>query len=512
AEALEEGVVFHTDLGPARIETVAGKVSAIAFHPRIAGSGPTRKIEPRFDESQTTVLKVDTVIVAISQAIDSAGMGVSTGSSGRIAADKGTLATSVPGIFAGGDAVLGPSSIADAMGQGHIAAEAIDAYLRGGKPANAPAATAQAEPARNPKPGAPREDRVKMAQTDMATRRRVFTEINRGYTAEQAIAEAKRCLACGLCSECMECVKACSPGAICHDQRAQEREIDVGSVILTPGFEEFQASLRGEFGHGRYSNVLSSVQFERMLSAAGPTGGIVERPSDGGAVKRIAFIQCVGSRDVARGAGYCSSICCMSATKEAMVALEHAHGRKLEISIFCMDVRAFGKEFDSYVNRAREEHGVKFIRAIPSRVVEMPGNRTPRIRYFDQEGAEQQQDFDLVVLSVGLRPSAGVAGGGAQRVRFQPDGTPRSAGDIETWHLRGWGVPGTQGHSRIGGPGLRGRRLRHGPARALARNHGPPSRIPVGAGHHRRSAARRRVHLPLRPQHRFGRRRETGGR
>ena len=408
AEALEEGVVFHTDLGPARIETGGGKVSAIAFHPRIAGSGQTRQTEPRFDESQTTVLTADTVIVAIGQAIDSAGMGVATGSSGRIAADKGTLATSIAGIFAGGDAVLGPASIADAMGQGHMAAEAIDAYLRGGKAANAPSATAQAAPARNPKPGAPREDRVKMAQTDMATRQRAFTEINRGYTAEQAIAEAKRCLACGLCSECMECVKVCSPGAIFHNQQAQERQIDVGSVILTPGFEEFQASLRGEFGHGRYSNVLSSVQFERMLSAAGPTGGVIERPSDGGAVSRIAFIQCVGSRDTARGAGYCSSICCMSATKEAMVALEHAHGRKLEISIFCMDVRAFGKEFDSYVNRARDEHGVKFIRAIPSRVVEMPGDRTPRIRYFDQDGAEQQRDFDLVVLSVGLRPSAGV--------------------------------------------------------------------------------------------------------
>ena len=160
AEALEEGVVFHTDLGPARIETADGKVSAIAFHPRIAGSGPTRRTEPRFDESQTTVLKADTVIAAIGQAIDSAGMGVATGSSGRIAADKSTLATSIAGIFAGGDAVLGPASIADAMGQGHVAAEAIDAYLRGGKAANAPSATAQAAPARNPKPGAPREDRV----------------------------------------------------------------------------------------------------------------------------------------------------------------------------------------------------------------------------------------------------------------------------------------------------------------------------------------------------------------
>ena len=408
AEAIEEGVTFRTDLGPARIETAGGKVSAIAFHPRVAGSGLTRQTAPRFDESQTVVLAADTVIAAIGQAIDSGGLGVATGSAGRIAADKGTLATSVAGIFAGGDAVLGPASIADAMGQGHIAADAIDAYLRGGKQARAPSAAAQAEPAHNPASDAPRKDRVSMAQVDLATRRRAFTEINQGYTAEQAMAEASRCLACGLCSECMECVKACAPGAICHDQQVQERQLAVGSVILTPGFEEFQASLRGEFGHGRYANVLSSVQFERMLSAAGPTGGIVERPSDGGAVNRIAFIQCVGSRDTARGAGYCSSICCMSATKEAMVALEHAHGRNLEISIFCMDVRAFGKEFDAYVNRARDEYGVKFIRAIPSRIVEMPGSRTPRIRYFDETGGEQQQEFDLVVLSVGMRPSSGV--------------------------------------------------------------------------------------------------------
>jgi heterodisulfide reductase subunit A-like polyferredoxin len=408
AEALEEGVVLHTGLGPARIETNGGKVSGIAFHPRIGGSGETRQTQPRFDESKTTVLSADTIIVAVGQGIDSAGLGVATGSNGRIAADKDTLATSVAGIFAGGDGVLGPASIVDAMAQGHKAAEAIDAYLRGAHPAKAPTAAAQAKPARNPEPGAPRADRVKMPRADMAARLRGFTEIEQGYTPEQAIAEARRCLACGLCSECMECVKACSAGAIRHEQLAVERQLDVGSVILTPGFEEFQASLRGEFGHGRYANVLSSVQFERMLSAAGPTGGIVERPSDGGQVNRIAFIQCVGSRDAARGNGYCSSICCMSATKEAMVALEHAHGRKLEISIFCMDVRAFGKEFDSYVNRARDEHGVEFIRAIPSRVVEMPGSRTPRIRYFDQDGAEQQRDFDLVVLSVGLRPSAGV--------------------------------------------------------------------------------------------------------
>ena len=288
-----------------------------------------------------------------------------------------------------------------------------------------PARRAQAGPGQDA-PGRP--GRVACAASPRSTR---------VTAAEQAIAEAKRCLACGLCSECMQCVKACTAGAVWHDQPPEEIEIDAGSVILTPGFEEFQGALRGEFGHGRYANVLSSVQFERMLSAAGPTAGHVQRPSDGGEVERIAFIQCVGSRDVARGNGYCSSICCMSATKEAMVALEHAHGKQLDVSIFCMDVRAFGKEFDSYVNRARDEHGVKYIRAIPSRVVEMPGTKNPRVRYFDDAGVEQQQEYDLVVLSVGLqvpqsvRETAGRLGldlnefGFAQTERLAPLATSR---------------------------------------------------------------------------------------
>jgi heterodisulfide reductase subunit A-like polyferredoxin len=407
AEALEEGVVFHNSLGPTRIDAAGGKVSAVAFRACTSVFDDQRKFNPRYDDSKTTVLEADTVIVTIGQGIDSAKLGVATGPGGRIAADPETLATSVAGIFAGGDAVLGPASLVDAMAQGHKAAEAMDAHLRGTKVARAPA-PAPEELAPNPVPGAPRKDRIRMPQADPAGRLHDFTEIDLGYSAEQAIAEAKRCLACGQCSECMQCVKSCSAGAICHDQLPTEYEIDAGSVILTPGFEEFQASLRGEFGHGRYANVLSSVQFERMLSAAGPTGGHVERPSDGGEVKKIAFIQCVGSRDAARGAGYCSSICCMSATKEAMVALEHAHGQQLEVSIFCMDVRAFGKEFDGYVNRARDEHGVKYIRAIPSRVVEMPGTRNPRVRYFEPGGAEKQEEYDLVVLSVGMRVPAGV--------------------------------------------------------------------------------------------------------
>ena len=406
AEALEEGVVFHNSLGPTRIEMSGGKVAGVSFRACTSVFDEQGRFDPQFDDLGTAVLMADTVIVTIGQGIDAAGLGVATGPGGRIMADKDTLATSIPGLFAGGDAVLGPASMVDAMAHGHKASEAIDAYLRGAKLAAASGAAEAANPveaAKNPRPDAPRQERVKMPQADSSARVGGFTEIDRGYSAEQAVAEAQRCLACGLCSECMQCVKVCTAGAVCHDQQPEEIEIDAGSVILTPGFEEFQGSLRGEFGHGRYANVLSSVQFERMLSAAGPTAGHVQRPSDRGEVERIAFIQCVGSRDTARGNGYCSSICCMSATKEAMVALEHARGQQLEVSIFCMDVRAFGKEFDGYVNRARDEHGVKYIRAIPSRVVEMPGTKNPRIRYFDQAGIEQQQEFDLVVLSVGMQ-------------------------------------------------------------------------------------------------------------
>ena len=154
AEALEEGVVFHNSLGPTRIEN-----GAVTFRACTSVFDENKKFNPRFDDSKTTVLKADTVIVTIGQGIDAR-----TGPGGRIAADKDTLATSVPGIFAGGDAVLGPASMVDAMAQGHRAAESIDAFLRGAKPVQRPRLPRREELAPNPRPDAPRQDRVKMPQ------------------------------------------------------------------------------------------------------------------------------------------------------------------------------------------------------------------------------------------------------------------------------------------------------------------------------------------------------------
>ncbi len=175
------------------------------------------------------------------------------------------------------------------------------------------------------------------------------------------MAESERCLNCAICSECGACVDACEKEAIDHAMKEEVIALEVGSVILAPGFQEFEAELKGEYGFGRYANVLTSVQFERMLSAAGPFAGHVLRPSDRREARRIAFIQCVGSRDLRCEKEYCSSICCMAATKQALVAGEHVDG--LEAAIFYMDIRAFGKDFDQYYERAKSQGNIRYIKS-----------------------------------------------------------------------------------------------------------------------------------------------------
>ena len=203
---------------------------------------------------------------------------------------------------------------------------------------------------------------------------------------------------CGLCS------KVCQAGAIDYDQPEETVRLEVGAVVLTPGFEAFDATRRGEFGFGFAPNVLTNVQFERLLSASGPTLGHVLRPSDGQPPKRLAFIQCVGSRDTGCDNDYCSSVCCMAATKEAILAKEHAPG--LDVTIFFLDLRAFGKDFDRYYERAQKQLGVRYLRSFISRTYEMPGTRNLRVVYASPEMKQIEEEFDMIVLSLGLEPSA----------------------------------------------------------------------------------------------------------
>ncbi|RME33367.1 MAG: 4Fe-4S ferredoxin, partial [Thermoflexia bacterium] len=244
------------------------------------------------------------------------------------------------------------------------------------------------------------QNRVPMDMLPVEQRLSTFEEVVAGYTDEQAQAEAARCLACGICSECLSCVYVCQAGAINHDMVEQTLELEVGAVLLAPGFTTFDAEKAGEYGWGRYPNVVTSLQFERLLNASGPTLGHVQRPSDGRTPKRIAFIQCVGSRDQKHD--YCSSVCCVYAIKEAMMAIEHEPDT--EVTIFLMDMRAFSKGYLDFYRRAKERYGIRFVECRVSAVKEDPKTRNLVIRYVDDRNGHgiREEEFDLVVLSVGM--------------------------------------------------------------------------------------------------------------
>ncbi len=202
------------------------------------------------------------------------------------------------------------------------------------------------------------------------------------------------CLGCGLCFE------LCKANAVNYEQEESTEDLNVGAIIIAAGSELFDCSKKPEFGWSRFPNVVSALEFERILAAGGPFRGLILRPSDGEEPKSVAFIQCVGSRDTQVGKDYCSSACCMYATKEAVIAKDHVHG--LDCTIFYMDIRSFGKDFDKYVERAKTKSGVKFIRSRVSNVEEDPATHNLTIKYESEEGDLLTAEFEMVVLSAGL--------------------------------------------------------------------------------------------------------------
>lgn len=202
--------------------------------------------------------------------------------------------------------------------------------------------------------------------------------------------------------KCRACEKVCKAKAINYEDKGKEMELNVGSIILSPGLEPYDARVRGELGLGRWKNVVSSIQFERILSASGPYKGVIQRPSDEKHPHKVAWIQCVGSRDFHNANPWCSSVCCMYATKQAIIAKEH--DARIEPSIFFMEMRAYGKDFDKYVERAKNEYNVRYQRAMVSAIREEPETGNLILRYALEDGKLMDETFDMVVLSIGLEP------------------------------------------------------------------------------------------------------------
>ncbi|HDZ22016.1 hypothetical protein LCGC14_0015070 [marine sediment metagenome] len=206
--------------------------------------------------------------------------------------------------------------------------------------------------------------------------------------------------------ECQTCQAVCDAGAIDFEQTEKELNLKVGAVIVAPGYDRYYPDNRLEYNYQSLANVVTAPEFERMLSASGPYQGHLIRPSDHTEPQRIAFLQCVGSRDLECNR-YCSAVCCMHATKEAIVAKEHAPG-ELETDIYFMDMRAFGKGFDRYYERAKSEYNVVYRRCRLPMVDAADNSDDLQINYLDETGQLQTQRYDLVVLSTALTPPANI--------------------------------------------------------------------------------------------------------
>ncbi|MFC2050680.1 FAD-dependent oxidoreductase [Chloroflexota bacterium] len=209
--------------------------------------------------------------------------------------------------------------------------------------------------------------------------------------------------------KCSICTGVCKNDAIDFNQKAEKVEVKVGAIVLSPGYEAFDPKLRSDYGYGKFENVVTSLDYERLLCATGPYEGEIRRSSDGKHPRKIAWIHCVGSRQVIPGGNsYCSAVCCTYTQKQ--VILTKDHDADAQCTIFHNDIRSFGKDFERFYQRAENLPGVRFIRSYVSLGKESPESKNVTIRYSTTEEGVKEEEFDMVVLSIGLNPPADVEG------------------------------------------------------------------------------------------------------
>ncbi len=310
-----------------------------------------------------------------------------------IHADPVTLETNIKGVFSGGDAVWGAGTIIEAIGTGKEAAVSIDRYLNGedlreGREEKLEVSKPSVE-------GVRKKAKVPMRYLPTKDRKNNFKEVELGYTEEEAIEEALRCLNCGGCSECFECVQTCQAGAVDHHMKPEVVDIKVGAIVVATGFDLFDPMAKPEYGYGKNKNVITGLEFERIVSASGPTSGHIE--INGKEPKNVVFIQCVGSRDK-KGNEYCSRVCCMYTAKQAHLVREKIPGSSL--IVYYTDMRAFGKGFEEFYNRVQGE-GITYRRRELDDPIEVTIKNGKTIV---KAKGHPDTEADLVVLATGIIP------------------------------------------------------------------------------------------------------------
>ena len=376
--AEEEGVKIQYLVAPVEVQGKSGKVISLKCIKMELGepdsSGRRRPVPVKGSEHH---LVFDTVIIAVSQSpeIDY----VTTKASFKISkwntleVNPETLETNIKGVFAGGDVARGPATVISAMGDGKRAAEVIDKYMNSEPLKNFKIPRPKTPPKRdeNCRPHSyaprfkdtPKIERIKMNERNPYIRRDDFEEIELGFSEEEAVKEASRCLNCGICVECHECERVCEAEAIVHAMKDEIIEIKAGQILVSTGFNTLNSGCLIPYGYGRYENVYTSLEFERIVNSTGPTqGNIVMK--NGEEPRAIGIIHCVGSRDI-NYHPYCSRVCCMYALKFAHLIKDRSNA---EVYQFYIDMRSFGKGYEEFYSRILEE-GVNVIRGKVAEVV-----------------------------------------------------------------------------------------------------------------------------------------------
>jgi heterodisulfide reductase subunit A len=406
-EAENEGITLHLLAAPVKVLTKDNKVTGIQCIRMELGepdeSGRRRPVPVKGSEFD---VEVDNVIMAVGQGVDKAALPkeLEYTTWGTLKVDQVTLETNIEGVFAGGDVVSGPADVIAAVATGKEAAISIDRHLRGvdlkeGRP----------EPVRKveevSKKGVKEKARPVMPTLDVA-KRDSFAEVELGLDEKTAVEEALRCLNCGVCSECLECIKACQAKSIIQDMEDESVEVEVGNIIVATGYDSFDPTPLYQYGYGRLDNVLTALEFERMINASGPTSGEVLL-KDGSHPKTVGIIHCVGSRDE-KYHEYCSQVCCMYSMKLGHMIREHVPGA--QITDFYIDLRCVGKAFEEFYNRVLDE-GTTFVRGRPAEVTdiaESPEEEGKLIIIGEDTlvGRQRRVPVDMVILSTALEPRA----------------------------------------------------------------------------------------------------------
>ncbi len=420
-DTLEEGIEINYLTSPEKIEGKDGKVKElILIKNKLGEPDDSGRRRPVPIEGSQFSYPVDTIIVTIGQKPD-----IGYLKSGKRTCeltpwqtvkltDEAILSVDNKGIFAGGDMVLGAATVTEAIGHGKLAAETIGRMLQGEKLEDIAEAIKKKKTSDiELKPeevfsdkelkSFKKEKRVIEGKLKPAERIKNFKETVLPITEEQARSEAGRCLNCGICSECHECAKACEANCIDYSQVEELVTKDIGAIVVATGTDLIDTDIFGEYGGGALEDVITSLQYERLMCASGPTHGHILRPSDNTEPKKIVFLSCVGSRDKSIGKPYCSSACCMYIAKQSILTKEHIPDS--DSYVFYTDVRSPGKDYDEFVSRAKQ-YGTQYIRGKVAKIYKK-GKKLIVKGADTLLGESLEIEADLVVMASGMVPSKG---------------------------------------------------------------------------------------------------------